>query len=141
MALGFSPRTELLAAGFGFSSGIIQLWDSTSGEPRGQLTNHTGWVSALAFTPDGNHLLVGESIHNAVHDWNLATGECNRQELPHTPSMASATGVRQISVSPDGKQMAISLNDYSLTVWTQDAHFEGLPGVRCRASKITHRRE
>ena len=30
---------------------------------------------------------------------------------------------------------------HGATIWTQDAHFEGLPGVRCRASKITHRRE
>jgi WD40 repeat protein len=77
---------------------------------------------SLAFTPDGSHLLVGEAIQNAVHDWNLATGEVRRQELPHTPGMASAEGIRQITVSPDGKQLAISLMDYSLTLWTQNAH-------------------
>ncbi|MCE7873016.1 hypothetical protein DYH09_21910 [bacterium CPR1] len=77
---------------------------------------------SLAFTPDGNHLLVGEAIRNAVHDWNLATGEVRRQELPHTPGMASAEGIRQISFSPDGKQLAVSLLDYSLTLWTQSAH-------------------
>ena len=30
---------------------------------------------------------------------------------------------------------------HGATIWTQDAHFEGLPGVRYRAAKVTRRRE
>jgi len=51
--LVFSPTAELLAAGFAFTGGTIGLWDPASGAPRGQLSNHTGWIHALAFTPDG----------------------------------------------------------------------------------------
>lgn len=98
----------------------IKVFDVQSGEELNSTAIRGGWK--VAFTPDGNHLLVGEAIHNAVHDWNLATGECTRQELPRQEGVMDAEGVRQISVSRDGKQMAISLMDYSLTVWTQDAH-------------------
>ena len=35
-ALAFSPTDELIAAGFGYTSETIRLWDARSGEARGQ---------------------------------------------------------------------------------------------------------
>ena len=56
-ALAFSTTTGRLAVGFG---SIIRLWDADSGQPRGQLTNQTAWVQALAFSADGQRAGLGE---------------------------------------------------------------------------------
>ena len=70
-ALAFSPDSQLLAAGFAYTSGTVGLWDSDSGEPRGQLTNATAWVRALAFTPDGRRLAAA-SVNGTIRIWNVA---------------------------------------------------------------------
>jgi len=57
-ALAFSTTTGRLAVGFGT---IIRFWDADSGQPRGQLTNQTALVQALAFSADGQRLAVASS--------------------------------------------------------------------------------
>jgi len=58
MALAFSPDDQLLAAGFGYTSQAIGLFDPKSGELRGQLitTNQVQYARSLAFSPDGKCL-------------------------------------------------------------------------------------
>ncbi len=70
-ALAFSPNGQLLAAGFAYTSGTVGLWDSDSGEPRGQFTNATAWVRALAFAPDGRRL-AATSKNGTIQLWNVA---------------------------------------------------------------------
>jgi len=70
-ALAFSPDSHLLAAGFAYTSGTVGLWDSDSGEPRGQLTNATAYVQRLAFTPDGRRLAAA-SVDGTIRIWNVA---------------------------------------------------------------------
>lgn len=56
-ALAFSPDSKLLAAGFGYSSGLVRVWHaSTWGEPRGQFVSQHDNCSGLAFTSDGSRL-------------------------------------------------------------------------------------
>jgi WD40 repeat protein len=38
---------------------VIQLWDGTTGRPLAKLRGHTGYVVALAFSPDGRTLASG----------------------------------------------------------------------------------
>jgi WD40 repeat protein/tRNA A-37 threonylcarbamoyl transferase component Bud32 len=70
-ALAFSPNSQLLAAGFAYTSGTVGLWDSDSGRSLGQLTNATAWVRALAFTPDGRRLAAA-SVNGTIRIWNVA---------------------------------------------------------------------
>ncbi len=70
-ALAFSPDSQLLAAGFAYTSGTVHLWDSDSGEPRGQLTNATAYVHRLAFTPDGRRLAAA-SADGTIRIWDVA---------------------------------------------------------------------
>ena len=71
MAFAFSPTAELLAAGFGSLGATIRLWDVSSGDYRGQLTNHTGQITALTFTPDGR-LLASASNDRMIGIWSVA---------------------------------------------------------------------
>jgi WD40 repeat protein len=70
-SLAFSPASDLLAAGLGYGEGTIGLWDTRSGEPLGELTNHTDFVTALAFTTDGRELLSASS-DGTIRVWSVA---------------------------------------------------------------------
>ena len=54
--ISFSPDSKILAS-TGYAS--VNLWQVDSGEKIAALTAHTGWVNAVAFSPDGNALISG----------------------------------------------------------------------------------
>ena len=43
----------------GSSDRTIRLWDAVTGEHKRTLTGHTGWVTSVAFSPDGWTLASG----------------------------------------------------------------------------------
>ena len=55
-AINFSPDSKILAS-TGYES--INLWKIDSGEKIATLAEHTGWVNAAAFSPDGSALISG----------------------------------------------------------------------------------
>jgi WD40 repeat protein/tRNA A-37 threonylcarbamoyl transferase component Bud32 len=93
--LVFSPDADVLAAAFG---AIICLYDARSGEALGQLTNHTEWVSGLAFTPDGRQL-ASASSDGTIRIWSVA----DRSELRCLWS--SREGLAGLALLPDGKTL------------------------------------
>lgn len=112
----------------------VKAWDLESGAELGCQKIHGAHKLSFA---GSDHVLVGEAIHNAVHDWNLSNGSVKRQELPYErePGALDATGIRGIRVSPDGQRMAISLMDYNLTLWTRDARDSDLGHMADALSK------
>ena len=70
-ALAFSPDSELLAAGYGYSSGLIRLWQPSSWELRGQFTSQRDNCSGLAFTSNGKQLVSGYT-EGTIRFWRLA---------------------------------------------------------------------
>ncbi len=77
------------------------------------LQGHTEAVYALAFTPDGKHVVTG-SGDRALKVWEVATGK----ELK---TFAGPTGhqnlVLSVSVSPDGSLIASGGSDNTAKVW------------------------
>lgn len=71
-ALAFSPDSELLAAGHGYSSGLISLWQVSPWKPRGGFTNQQDNCSGLAFSSDGSRL-TSAFAEGTVRLWHLAT--------------------------------------------------------------------
>jgi eukaryotic-like serine/threonine-protein kinase len=108
--VAFSPKGELVAAGFGFTSRTIKLWDASSGESRGQLTNHTDWVRALAFSPDGQRLASG-SVDQTIRVWSVT----NQTELCCLRGHQS--GVVALAFLPDGRTLLSGGDDGSIRLW------------------------
>ncbi|MEW6281184.1 MAG: hypothetical protein AB1758_21415 [Candidatus Eremiobacterota bacterium] len=92
----------------------VQVFDTESGADLGRQA--VRGAHRVAVSPDGQNVLIGQAIKNAVTVWNLPTGEVERQELPHEDAHGGG-GIRQMGFSPDGQKLAISLLDYSLTLW------------------------
>src|SRR5262249_38622383 len=66
--VAWSPDSRLLAGGN--VSGMVQLWDVTSGQEVCRFTGHRGRVVALAFTRNGLRLASG-SDDTTVLIWDL----------------------------------------------------------------------
>ena len=54
--ISFSPDSKILAS---TEYASVNLWQVDSGEKIAALTEHTGWVNAVAFSPKGNALISG----------------------------------------------------------------------------------
>uniref|UniRef100_UPI00101D7C7A NACHT domain-containing protein n=1 Tax=Phytoactinopolyspora endophytica TaxID=1642495 RepID=UPI00101D7C7A len=75
-----------------------------------QLTGHTGWGRAVAYSPDGTHLATAGDDHT-VWLWDTATGEQLHQLTCHTD------WVEAVAYSPDGTHLATAGDDHTVRVW------------------------
>src|SRR5260370_41998666 len=53
-SVAFSPDSKILASASW--DGSIRLWEVATGKELRQRAGHTGWIKALAFSPDGQLL-------------------------------------------------------------------------------------
>jgi WD40 repeat protein len=83
---------------------------NATGETKTTLQGHTGWVNAVAVTPDGRHVVSGSS-DNTLCVWDLATGETKTMLQGHT-SLVNA-----VAVTPDGRHVVSGSWDNTLRVW------------------------
>jgi WD40 repeat protein len=74
------------------------------------LKGHKGWVSAVAFSPDGK-LLATASADKTVKFWNATTGQLEATVDAHTDIVTS------VAFSKDGKQFATASFDGTAKVW------------------------
>ncbi|KAG6817003.1 hypothetical protein H0H87_000898 [Tephrocybe sp. NHM501043] len=80
-------KADSLAVSFAMTASrdkTIKLWDSIHGHCLWTFVGHDGWVQALAFHPDGKHMLsVGDD--HMMRIWDLSTGRCTRKIEAHKP--------------------------------------------------------
>ena len=95
----------------------IRLVDPETGDERGVLVGHTNMVAALAFSPDGKHL-VANSADNTMRIWNVA----DRHEVGnrHDDFTYHDRGA-QLTFTSDGRAFATSGRNAS--IWG----IEGVP--------------
>jgi len=105
--LALSPNGKILAAGLEKDVG---MWDLSRGEQILLLTNHTAYVTSLAFSFDGKILAVGCG-DGTVKLWDLATTREIRTLTGHSHWIPS------IAFSSDGKMLASASADHTAKLW------------------------
>ncbi len=99
--LAFSPDGSWLAVG---GTGIIHRYNIPSGELESPLEGHQHAVPKVSFTPDGRYLLA-TGAEGALSIWEVSSWvQAKRIKLP-------AKGVLQTTLSPDGKQVYVSMDN------------------------------
>jgi WD40 repeat protein len=98
-SLAFSPDGNLLASGD--VNGVIQLWNTTTGQLQGTLSQSSGAVSGLVFSRSGSTLLAG-GLGGKVEQYTVSNLSLMRQ---YTDAIV-APGALAMSYS--GQHMAAS---------------------------------
>lgn len=87
----FSPDGKNLLTG----SKSVRLWDTKTGKELTTFEEHKGYVSSLAFSPDGNTIFSG-SNEGIISLWDSKTGQKIQEFQGHSREISSGT------FSPDG---------------------------------------
>ncbi|KAK3818069.1 MAG: WD40-repeat-containing domain protein [Linnemannia elongata] len=117
VSIAFSPDSQRIVSGTVY--GMVQLWDSTSGEELLAMEGHTSPISSVAYSPCGNR--IASASHNkTVRLWDLATGVCIFVLEGHSDNVIS------VKFSPDGRQLVSCSYDGTIRYWDTET---GEPGV------------
>jgi WD40 repeat protein len=86
------------------------LWDAATGKAVATLEGHKGWVSAVAFSPDGQRVLTGSDDKKAIL-WDAATGKAVATLEGHKGSVLA------VAFSPDGHRVLTGSGDNTAMLW------------------------
>ncbi len=92
----------------------VRVWNLETGEEVQRFEPRSGFVRAVAFSPDGNHVLSGtwnSADGGTLQYWDIATGELERRFYGHTDIIS------EVKFSTDGKKILSGSWDRSLRLW------------------------
>lgn len=116
LATAFSPATSSrLATGSGDNT--ARIWDCDTGTPLHTLKGHTGWVLAVAWSPDAGMLATG-SMDNTLRLWDPATGKPLGNPLKgHTKWITSLSWEPYHLRQPGRPRLASASADFTVRIW------------------------
>ena len=120
-ALDFSPDGRLLACGSMFVDPRIWIVDVDTQRSVQVLSGHRGFITGLAFSPDGT-ALASASGDQTVKIWDAKTWRERGTHLGHTDEVWS------VDFSPDGERLISGGKDRRIEVWSA-VNFSGRDGV------------
>jgi RNA polymerase sigma factor (sigma-70 family) len=104
--VAFSPDGKILASAESdekASRGTLVLWDVATGKQLRRLNGNPWPVAKLAFTRDGQRLIVG--CGGTIRLWDRATGnECG-------PAVGNPVSVGGVALAPDGRTLAYQADE------------------------------
>jgi WD40 repeat protein len=109
-SLAFSPNGRFLAAGTGFITPSLSIWDTELDMRVTTLIKHTGFVARLAFSPDGQYL-ASASGDQTIKLWNTKDWSEETTLLGHTDEVWS------VEFSRDGKRLVSCGKDGNICLW------------------------
>jgi hypothetical protein len=93
----------------------VKLWDARTGQELLSLRGHTGGVSSVAFSPDGQRLASAgwdpAVTAGEVKLWDARTGQEVLSLRGHTGAVSS------VAFSPDGQRLASASYDKTVKLW------------------------
>ena len=86
------------------------------------LVGHTGWVNAVAVTPDGHRAVSGAhgSTDQTLRVWDLERGTefaTLKGHIVRSRDYVSALGINALAVTPDGRRAVSGADARTLKVW------------------------
>ena len=105
-----SPCEEMLAINVGENGETIEVLSVASGTPITTLTKHQRYVTALAFSPTGEHLVSGDKDGN-LSVWSVESWRELRELIGHT------NGVTAVAFHPNDPQVVTASRDHTAHVW------------------------
>jgi WD40 repeat protein len=106
--LGFTRDGTRLAS-LSLVDGRVRLWEGADGQLRGEIVFPRA-TRALAFTPDGTHLVLG-GLDGVVRFVDVAT---LREQARFR---ASTEQIHKLRISPDGRLLVTATGDNRVRVW------------------------
>jgi eukaryotic-like serine/threonine-protein kinase len=115
-SLAFSPDSRMLVTATynqpgatGYTRREAILWDTQTGEKRGSLRGHTGTLTSVAFSPDGQHVATA-SFDGMAKVWDVAAAHdaVNLEEGPQAVAVMGEgpQALAVMTASPDGRYLA-----------------------------------
>jgi WD40 repeat protein/serine/threonine protein kinase len=110
-AAAFSTDGKRLLTGCDNSA---EIWDIAGGSSVQTFKGHAGRVTAVAWAPDGNHIVTA-SLDGTLRLWDASTGKELKRYEGHTG------GVAAVAVSPNGHYVVSGGLDKTVRLWNLES--------------------